>query len=84
MADVKETTETTGKKSETHYWDDAARWQGGQKWRALHHIDHVIPRCKGGTDEMDNLVTACRKCNLTKYAHSWTPIPLEALLGTSR
>lgn len=25
--------------------------------------DHVIPRAKGGVDELWNLVTACRKCN---------------------
>ena len=30
------------------------------------HVDHVIPRCQGGRDEIDNLVAACAKCNLTK------------------
>lgn len=43
--------------------------------------DHVIPRAKGGPDELWNLVTACRKCNgtkqdkidvrLTKYSRKW-------------
>lgn len=28
--------------------------------------DHIIPFSKGGTDDMDNLVTACRKCNRQK------------------
>lgn len=28
--------------------------------------DHIIPFSKGGTDNMDNLVTACRKCNRQK------------------
>lgn len=28
--------------------------------------DHVVPPEKGGTDELDNLVTACRPCNKRK------------------
>src|SRR5512147_2319900 len=30
-------------------------------------IDHVIPRAKGGGDDPDNLVLACRVCNLQRY-----------------
>jgi hypothetical protein len=30
------------------------------------HIDHVDPRSKGGSDELDNLTPACRTCNLDK------------------
>ncbi len=26
-------------------------------------IDHVIPRSKGGTNDLDNLLLACNKCN---------------------
>ncbi|HJM82375.1 MAG TPA: HNH endonuclease [Nitrospinota bacterium] len=29
-------------------------------------IDHVIPRSVGGRSTWDNIVTACRKCNLKK------------------
>lgn len=29
-------------------------------------IDHVVPKCAGGTDAIDNLVAACRPCNLKK------------------
>jgi hypothetical protein len=32
------------------------------------HIDHVIPRCRGGSDDIDNLVLACAWCNLRKGA----------------
>jgi HNH endonuclease len=30
------------------------------------HVDHILPRSKGGTDGLDNLQTLCAKCNLGK------------------
>lgn len=30
------------------------------------NIDHVVPRSRGGEDSWENLVTACRPCNLRK------------------
>ena len=30
------------------------------------HVDHVHPKSKLGSDDLDNLVTACRDCNLGK------------------
>lgn len=30
------------------------------------HVDHIIPKSKGGGDEMENLVTSCFKCNIGK------------------
>lgn len=32
------------------------------------HVDHVIPRSRGGRDTLGNLTTACRTCNLRKHA----------------
>ena len=29
-------------------------------------VDHIIPVAKGGTDDPENLVAACRKCNFSK------------------
>jgi 5-methylcytosine-specific restriction endonuclease McrA len=29
-------------------------------------VDHVVPRCKGGLDTWDNLVTSCAPCNRKK------------------
>ncbi|TRZ84908.1 MAG: HNH endonuclease [Streptomycetaceae bacterium] len=29
-------------------------------------VDHVVPISKGGTDDPDNLVAACTRCNYSK------------------
>lgn len=29
-------------------------------------VDHVIPKCRGGTNDESNLVTACERCNNMK------------------
>ena len=29
-------------------------------------LDHVLPRCRGGADSWENVVCACRKCNVQK------------------
>ncbi len=29
-------------------------------------VDHIIPVAKGGTDDLENLVAACRRCNFSK------------------
>jgi hypothetical protein len=40
------------------------------------HCDHVKPICKGGTNDIDNLATACATCNLSKAGKTlaeWRP-----------
>lgn len=34
------------------------------------HVDHVVPRALGGTDDVANLMPACRSCNQSKSDHS--------------
>ena len=34
--------------------------------RRLLTVDHVVPTCRGGTDEDANLVAACERCNAMK------------------
>ena len=34
-------------------------------------IDHVIPLSHGGTNELDNLITSCRRCNRKKHDSTW-------------
>lgn len=41
----------------------------------LLEIDHIRPVADGGTDEMDNLVTACFNCNRGKGAEPLTSVP---------
>jgi 5-methylcytosine-specific restriction endonuclease McrA len=38
----------------------------GAKQEVVLHVDHVQPRSAGGTDDIDNLVTACQECNIGK------------------
>lgn len=33
---------------------------------AILHVDHIIPRSKGGGDSMENYQTLCQKCNIGK------------------
>lgn len=40
-----------------HYCGVTRRWM---------QVDHVVPRTKGGTDDLANLVVACRRCNSSK------------------
>jgi len=37
-------------------------------------IDHIHPHAHGGARKMDNLVTACRPCNLMKGTHVFSTI----------
>lgn len=34
-------------------------------------LDHLLPRCAGGTNEATNLVTACLSCNSSRGAKPW-------------
>jgi len=36
----------------------------------LLEVDHVVPRCEGGPDTIDNLVTSCEACNRGKAGKS--------------
>lgn len=39
---------------------------GARAPEARLHVDHIVPVSKGGTNDLDNLVTACEQCNLGK------------------
>src|ERR1044072_6830831 len=39
--------------------------QDDSPWAAL-HVEHIVPKVHGGTDEFDNLALACIDCNLHK------------------
>lgn len=33
-------------------------------------VDHLVPRSKGGTDDVQNLASCCKRCNCSKQAKS--------------
>src|SRR5436309_15778446 len=37
------------------------------------HIEHILPRSHGGTDDLDNLALACIDCNLHKGTNLTIP-----------
>lgn len=39
------------------------RYCGADAVQAVLHVDHVIPSSRGGTDDPQNLITACAACN---------------------
>lgn len=49
---------------------------GGQPPKVVLHCDHVIAVASGGSNDIDNLVTACDACNLGKGARELTAVPL--------
>lgn len=35
-------------------------------WPSIATQDHLLPRCRGGSDTQDNIVPACFRCNRAK------------------
>src|SRR5687768_10834361 len=46
-------------------------------------IDHFIPQSRGGSNELENLVYACFRCNVNKAAY-YTSDPSASLLHPGR
>jgi hypothetical protein len=44
------------------------------------HLEHIFPRSKGGTNQIDNVVTSCAVCNLEKSAKILTKKNLERIV----
>ena len=47
-------------------------------------IDHIIPKDKGGKDSWDNLVAACKKCNIYKGNYLLNEINMKLLKKPAR
>lgn len=55
------------------------RYCGRNSDTAVLEVDHVIPVSRGGTSEMDNLITSCADCNGGKGARPLdAPAPTES------
>lgn len=53
------------------------RYCGRKSPEAILEIDHILPKSADGSDEPENLVTACYECNRGKGARLLTNIPPE-------
>lgn len=70
-------------KVETHYENGEIHYfykvPDGFKWATL---DHKVPRSKGGSHELSNLVLACNSCNATKgNRHTYEEFKMLMLKG---
>jgi hypothetical protein len=45
------------------------RMCGRNSLQVVLEVDHIVPASLGGSDELDNLQTLCRECNLGKSNH---------------
>lgn len=43
-------------------------------------IEHISPRSKGGTDDLENLALSCGGCNGHKYQKTEAPDPITSVL----
>jgi len=56
------------KRSDDPALDELMVQMGLARYEVILEVDHVIPRSRGGGDDMNNLVTACKDCNRGKGA----------------
>lgn len=54
---------------------------GRQTPTAVLEVDHIIPKAEGGTDDPNNLITACRDCNRGKGA---VPLSIQRIKDTRK
>jgi len=47
-------------------------------------VDHVLPRYKGGTNDEENLVSACHACNARRNSEDMKGLPEGSLLSKPR
>lgn len=55
----------------------ACQYCGATPPSVVLQVDHLVPVAKGGSDEIDNLITACQGCNAGKSAKDLAMAPIS-------
>jgi HNH endonuclease len=55
-----------------HWCKTPIVWEGNELRPDLFHVNHIIAVCDGGTNDEDNLVGSCAKCNHARARKGWT------------
>lgn len=63
-----------------HWCQSPTRLSDDHAWDAA-TVEHIIPRYRGGTNDDDNLVSACNRCNNRRNHEDILKLPEGALLG---
>lgn len=63
-----------------HWCQQPTRFSSDHAWDVA-TTDHVIPRYKGGTNDDDNLVSACNRCNNRRNHEDISGLPEGSMLG---
>ena len=77
--------ESAGSYSTTEWLTLVVEWRGGCAYCgvvATLHADHRVPLSRGGSNTIENIVPACRACNLRKYTQ--TEAEFRARLAAER
>ena len=66
-----------------HAWNNKCAYCRNEVAVNEYHIDHIVPKCAGGSCDIENLALSCLKCNSQKAGHRLPRMHEGLLLATA-
>lgn len=66
-----------------HAWNNKCAYCRDKVFENEYHIDHIVPKCAGGSCDIENLALSCPKCNSQKAGHRLPRMHEGLLLATA-